>query len=110
MNRHSLDPDPLPSCLKHLIAGLFRLELADPDAIDDHAPIFGGNLGLDSLDAIELGMCIEEEFGVTLRSREESLHALTSIASLAGFIRARTPAVRPVVSRPASFATLLPSS
>ena len=82
--------DFLPSRLKHLIAGLFRLNLAEPDKIPDDEPLIGGRLGLDSLDALELAMRVEEEFGITIHSQEESLRAFASIASLADFIHART--------------------
>lgn len=82
----SLDQDLLTSRLKHIVADLFRLDLPEPDKISDHEPLIGGNLGLDHLDALELAMCIEEEFGVTLPSREESDRAFANIASLVAFI------------------------
>jgi acyl carrier protein len=84
------DQDPLSSRLKRLVADLFRLDLSARDSLSDHEPLFGGRLGLDSLDAIELAMSVEEEFGITIHTREESLSAFTSIASLADFIEARS--------------------
>jgi len=104
------DDDPLPSRLKHRIVRLFRIDLDDPDSISDHAPLINGSLGLDSLDALELAMCIEEEFGVTILSQAESLRAFASIESLAGFIHARTSSAQPVSSRLAAGYILSPSS
>ena len=84
------EPDRLPSELKHLVAELFSLKISDPDSIADDAPLFGGSLGLDSLDALELAICIEEEFGLTLSNREESQRAFSSISSLTHFILTQT--------------------
>jgi len=86
------DQDPLPSRLKHLIAAQFRLDLSEPDNIPDHEPLIGGRLGLDSLDALELAMSVEEQFGITIHSQAESIDAFTSIATLTDFIHARTGA------------------
>jgi len=82
-------PDPLASRLKHLVVDLFRLGLSEPDRMDDHAPLFGGSLGLDSLDALSLSMSIEDEFGIVIGSAEESRQAFASIGSLARYVRAR---------------------
>ncbi len=90
MTRH--DPDPLPSRLKHLIAAQFRLDRPELDKIPDHAPLIGGSLGLDSLDALELAICVEEQFGITIQSQAESLHAFASIDSLTHFVGARLAA------------------
>jgi len=106
---HCLDPDQLRSRLKHLIAELFRLDLVDPDKIADNEALIGGSLGLDSLDALELAMCVEEEFGITITSRAESVCAFTSIASLAGYIQARSEAAQTVSSHPLPAFILQPS-
>ena len=68
---------------------MFRLDILEPDKIADHEPLIGGGLGLDSLDAVEFAMCLEEVFGITIHLREESHSALASIASLADFIHTR---------------------
>lgn len=86
VNKHASKQDQLPSRLKHLVADLFRPDIADPETISDHAPLIGGDLGQDSLDAVDLALCIEEEFGLALYSPEDSQRAFSSISSLAVFI------------------------
>ena len=86
VNNHASKQDQLPSRLKHLVADLFRPDITEPDTISDRAPLIGGNLGLDSSDALELALCVEEEFGLALYSPEDSLRAFSSISSLAVFI------------------------
>ena len=87
------DPDPIPSQLKRLIVDLFRLDISEPEKITDHAPLIGGSLGLDSLDALELAICLEEKFGITIQTREESQSAFASIDSLTSYIQRRTQAI-----------------
>jgi len=86
------DRAPLLSRLKHIVARLFRPEMLDPDKIVDYQPLNGASTELDSLDALELAICVEEEFGIAIRNENESRSAFISIASLAGFIRAGRPA------------------
>lgn len=87
-----LDQDLLLSQLKYLIVDMFRLDILEPDKIADDQPLIGGSLCLDSLDALELAICVEEEFGIAIRSGEESHSVFTSIASLADFIHAHAHA------------------
>jgi acyl carrier protein len=87
----SFDRAPLLSRLKHLVARLFRPEVLDPDKIADDQPLGGASPMLDSLDTLELAICVEEEFGIAIRNENESRSAFVSIASLAGFIRAHGP-------------------
>jgi acyl carrier protein len=74
--------------IKHLIVDRLKLEVA-PDAIEDHQPLFGEGLGLDSIDALELVLGIEQEFGVKVEDEEMGQEALSSVASLAEFVAAK---------------------
>lgn len=90
MNNHATKQDLLPSRLKHLVADLFRPDISEPDTISDREPLIGGNLGLDSFDALELALCVEEEFGLALYSPEDLQRAFSSISNLAVFIHTHT--------------------
>lgn len=81
--------DPLNLRLRHLIVETLQLDDVDPATIDDNAPLIGSGLSLDSIDALELVVKIEKEFGIKISSSEESKQALASINSLAAFIRSR---------------------
>jgi acyl carrier protein len=87
--------DPLKSRLKQLIVSTLKLEDVTPDAIADDAPLIGSGLSLDSIDALELVVAVEKEFGVKIASSEESRAALTSVAHLAAYIRLHAPPDRP---------------
>ena len=86
MNKPPPD-DPLLLQLRQLIAGQFRFSPGQVNALAPEEPLIGGSLGLDSLDAIELGMSVEEKFGLTIANAADSHTAFTSLASLAEFIR-----------------------
>jgi len=80
--------DPLVARLKSLVVETLKLEDLRPDDIPDDEPLFSSpRFGLDSIDALELVVRLEKEFGVKIGSSEESRRALTSIASLAAYIR-----------------------
>ena len=60
-----------------------------PENIKDDAPIFGTGLGLDSIDALELGVAIKKKFGVKLSAEnEDSKKHFASVNALAEFISA----------------------
>jgi acyl carrier protein len=81
--------DPLNTRLKHLLIETLRLEDVAPDSIKDDEPLIGEGLSLDSIDALELVVKLEKEFGIKIASSEESRRALASINHLAAFIRER---------------------
>ena len=85
-------PDPLITRLKHLIVTTLKLDDVRPEDIPDDEPLIGSpRFGLDSIDALELVLVIEKEFGVKIGSSEESRQALASVSALAGYLRTRTP-------------------
>jgi acyl carrier protein len=67
-----------------------NLEDINPDEIDENAPLIGSGLALDSIDALELVVKLEKEFGIKISSSEESKAALASVKALADFIRERS--------------------
>jgi acyl carrier protein len=82
-------PDPLLLRLKTLIVETLRLEDIAPSDIADTEPLVGGGLSLDSIDALELVVRLEKEFGIKIASSEEARAAMANVASLAAFVRER---------------------
>jgi len=54
--------------------------------IEDSAPLFGAGLGLDSLDALQLAMTIEERFGVTVPEGDGGREVFASVDAIADFL------------------------
>lgn len=78
--------DDLIEKLKHLI--ITRLKLADltPEMIDADAPLFGEGLGLDSIDALELVLGLEKEFGVIIPDAEIGRKVFQSVRTIAQYV------------------------
>lgn len=72
--------------LKELIVKELNLEGKSPSDIDDAAPLFGAGLGLDSLDALQLAMSVEEKFGVRVPEGDEARKIFASVNALAEHI------------------------
>lgn len=87
-------PDALRSRLKHLIVETLKLDDVAPESIADDEALIGSGLSLDSIDALELVVRLEKEFGIKIGTSEESRTALASVAKLGDFIRAHAPKER----------------
>ena len=75
--------------LKKLIIEVLNLEDMAPDDIESGAPLFGDGLGLDSIDALELGVAIRRKYNVNLDiDSEEIREHFASVSNLARFITA----------------------
>ncbi len=77
--------------VKRLIVRQLKLEI-DPTSIQDAAPLFGDasvGLGLDSIDALELVLGVEKEFGIKVQDEEVGVKAFASVDALCDFIRAK---------------------
>jgi acyl carrier protein len=77
--------------IKELIVSELKLASRDPKSIVDDAPLFGEGLGLDSLDALQLAMSIEERFGVKIPEGDSARAIFRSVSSLADHIGANRP-------------------
>jgi acyl carrier protein len=72
--------------LKRLIVTELNLKGRDPETIEDNTPLFGAGLGLDSLDALQLAMVIEEKLGVRIPEGDEARAILKSVRTMADHI------------------------
>lgn len=81
-----MDKSTLKSELKLLIIETLRLEDVEADSIKDEDPLFGEGLGLDSIDALELVVAIEKNYGVLIEDEEVGVEAFASIEALADFV------------------------
>ena len=86
-----MNDSELKSKVKDLIVRRLKLEI-DPATIDDAAPLFGEGLGLDSIDALELVLGLEQEFGIKVADEEVGIKAFSSVDSLADFIKEKSAA------------------
>ena len=66
------------------------LKLADlkPEDIDADAPLFGEGLGLDSIDALELMLLLEKNYGIKLKNPAEGKEVFKSVRTMAEYIQA----------------------
>lgn len=77
----------LISQLKTMIIDGLRLEDITPDDLSDDAALFGGGLGLDSIDALEIGVMLDRQYGVKITSGDERNNQIfASLRSLAEFV------------------------
>ena len=75
--------------LKTIIIEELNLEDIRAEDIEDDAPLFGEGLELDSLDAVELVVQVQKNFGVEIKDMEEGRLAFQSINALRHFIEER---------------------
>lgn len=71
---------------KQLIEAL-NLEDITPDDIDASAPLFGEGLALDSIDALEIMLILEREYGVKIENSAEAKEIFYSVQTLANYIQ-----------------------
>ena len=76
----------LRSAIKRLLVTELNLKGRDPETIEDDGPLFGGGLGLDSLDALQLAMSIEEKLGVRIPEGDEARAVFRSVSAIAEYV------------------------
>ncbi len=72
--------------LKEQIIEALNLEDVKPKDIDNDAPLFGEGLGLDSIDALELIVLIEKNYGIKLENPAQGREIFKSVNTMADFI------------------------
>lgn len=72
--------------IKQQIIVALNLEDMTPDDIKADEPLFGTGLGLDSIDALELIVMFEKQYGIKLANPAEGKAIFTSVASMADYV------------------------
>jgi acyl carrier protein len=73
-----------------MIIDTLELEDITPEDIDQHAHLFGEGLGLDSIDALELGLALQKRYGIKLDAEaEETRSHFASLDALKKLVEAR---------------------
>ena len=78
--------DELVLQLKKQIIEVLNLEEVTPEDIIDDAPLFGEGLGLDSIDALELIVLLEKNYGIKIEDPKDGKKIFYSIRSMAEYI------------------------
>lgn len=74
--------------IKSLIVDALELEDVTPESIDSGAPLFGEGLGLDSIDALELGVALRKKYGISLEVGDSRVREyFRSVRTLAELVR-----------------------
>lgn len=82
-------PDDLINELKTMLIEGLRLEEVTPEQIAPQAPLFGDGLGLDSIDALEIGVMLDRQYGVKITASDErNPQIFASLGALAEFVAA----------------------
>jgi acyl carrier protein len=72
--------------LKQEVIEVLNLEDVKPEGIDENAPLFGDGLGLDSIDALELIVLMEKNYGIKLTDAAQGKEIFKSIRVMAQYI------------------------
>jgi acyl carrier protein len=73
--------------LKKEIIEVLNLEGMTPEDIDENAPLFGEGLGLDSIDALELIVLMEKNYGIKLDDPKKGKEIFASVKTMAEYIQ-----------------------
>lgn len=81
-------PDNLEDEIRVLIVSALKLEDIEPDSINPSDSLFDGGLGLDSIDALEIGVALRRRYGITIETATDEVKSyFRSVESLATFVR-----------------------
>lgn len=77
--------------LKAKVVETLNLMDVKPEDIDENDPLVGGNLGIDSIDILELVMMLEKDYGIRIDGKEEGARVFATLRSMADHIRLHAP-------------------
>lgn len=83
--------EPLLNELRMKIVDILDLVDVRPEEIDPDARLVGGELGIDSIDVLEMVMMVEKDYGVRIDNREVGVQVFATLRALAEHIRQHRP-------------------
>ncbi len=72
--------------IKEQVIEVLNLEDVEPNEIDTDSPLFGDGLGLDSIDALELIVLLEKQYGIKIEDPKDGKKIFYSIRTIAEYI------------------------
>ena len=91
--------DQLQDKIKHLIVDRLQLDDVKPDEIEAETPLFEEGLGLDSVDALERVLALEQEFGLKIEAPEMGKDTLQTVRAIAEFVVGKLASARSTEAR-----------
>ena len=76
--------------LKEKLIQQLKLEDLEPDEINASEPLFGDGLGLDSIDALELIVLMERDYGIKIESADKGREVFSTLTTMAEYIKANS--------------------
>ncbi len=83
--------DELTEKLKTQLIETLNMTDVTPEDMDENAQLVGGDLGIDSIDVLEMVVMIEKEYGVVINNKEIGEKVFSTLAALADHIRKNSP-------------------
>lgn len=83
--------DDLTEKLKIKLIEILNLPDVTPEEIDENEQLVGGDLGIDSIDVLEMVVMVEKDYGVVINNKEIGEKVFSTLASLADYIRKNSP-------------------
>lgn len=87
--------DALTEELKVKLIDILNLSSVNPADIDKNAQLVGGDLGIDSIDVLEMVVMVEKDYGVTINSQDVGEKVFSTLASLAEYIKENSSRLSP---------------
>ncbi len=83
--------DKLIQDLKERLIEILNLSDVSPDEIDENAQLVGGDLGIDSIDVLEMVVMVEKDYGVVINNKEIGEKVFSTLSALADYIHKNSP-------------------
>ena len=85
--------DELTAQVKDKLIEILNLTDVSPEDIDENAQLVGGELGIDSIDVLEMVVMVEKDYGVVINNKEIGEKVFSTLKNLVDFIRDKSPEV-----------------